>query len=310
MNPRGADAQKPDWRAVAGVNRHDLKYWRLRGYLPGADWPAPGIGHRLAFTARQLVILRLMNRLRCAGIKPQFHKPLIESGLTGAVRAWRSAGHSGAETMTGHRIKIADRFDVVRTQASAGGFHHAVRLVCGGCGAVHEIPMNTRKALPPDVIARKAQQAGWLVGKKREADRCPDCLNGGRKTVTEPNPPAAPAAAPMAEPPREPSRTDKRIIMNKLEDVYLDEKTGYAAGHTDAAVAKDLGVPRAWVSAIREEFFGPAVNERVHELKGEVDGLKDEMRALVAMANAVNQKLAEASDRMGRIERELAKAMG
>ncbi len=49
------------------------------------------------------------------------------------------------------------------------------------------------------------------------------------------------------EPPAELTRENRRIILAKLEEVYVDEKTGYSPGWTDAKLALDLGVPRAWV---------------------------------------------------------------
>ncbi|WP_181409841.1 hypothetical protein [Martelella alba] len=58
-----------------------------------------------------------------------------------------------------------------------------------------------------------------------------------------------------ADPPPVMKRDDRRIIAAKLDDVYSTD--AYVEPWTDAAVAKDLGVPRAWVSEVREAFFGP-----------------------------------------------------
>lgn len=62
-------------------------------------------------------------------------------------------------------------------------------------------------------------------------------------------------AAVKTEQPREMSRDDRRIIFAKIDEVYVGN--GYSAPWTDAGIAKDLGVPRAWVAQVREEMFGP-----------------------------------------------------
>ncbi|SOC48417.1 hypothetical protein SAMN05892877_1631, partial [Rhizobium subbaraonis] len=48
---------------------------------------------------------------------------------------------------------------------------------------------------------------------------------------------------------------DRRLINMKLAEVYADG--GYVTPWTDQRVADDLGVPRAWVTEIREGFYGP-----------------------------------------------------
>lgn len=65
-------------------------------------------------------------------------------------------------------------------------------------------------------------------------------------------------------------RDDRRIIFAKLNELYIDEHKGYCEGWTDQRVAEDLGVPRAWVEALREENFGPVksnteTSEFLHE---------------------------------------------
>ena len=62
-----------------------------------------------------------------------------------------------------------------------------------------------------------------------------------------------------ADPPRQMTRGDRQVIWNKLQDVYPKEDKGYMGEWTDGRVAKDLGVPRAWVTEIRAQNFGPEV---------------------------------------------------
>lgn len=76
------------------------------------------------------------------------------------------------------------------------------------------------------------------------------------KNVPPPQPVVLLAPVAKADPPREPTKDERRLIFGKLDQVYLDEKRGYEKGWSDARVAEDLGVPRAWVEAIRAMNFG------------------------------------------------------
>ena len=59
------------------------------------------------------------------------------------------------------------------------------------------------------------------------------------------------------------TRDERRIIFEKINEIYVGEKVGYSDSWDDEKVAKDLGVPRAWVSAIREDMIWPR-RERSH----------------------------------------------
>ncbi|WP_132314109.1 hypothetical protein [Martelella mediterranea] len=67
---------------------------------------------------------------------------------------------------------------------------------------------------------------------------------------------ASPVATKQAESPREMQREDRRIVAEKIADVYDDH--AYIAPWTDDLVARDLGVPCAWVAEVRDFMFGPA----------------------------------------------------
>ncbi|WP_156373882.1 hypothetical protein [Rhizobium sp. Leaf386] len=62
---------------------------------------------------------------------------------------------------------------------------------------------------------------------------------------------------PKAEPPKEMTRADRRIVNEKIADVYDDGAERYSLGWTDKRVADDLGVPIAWVREERDRYFGP-----------------------------------------------------
>lgn len=127
----------------------------------------------------------------------------------------------------------------------------AAKIECCKCGSVAYYARHG--SVNDDDHFRKK---GWQVGRGPANDICPNCFN--------PKPEKKPElkvvsmqAAPKAEPPREMSREERRIITDKLDDVYDDKAGRYKAPWTDTAVSKDLGVPRAWVSEVREQFFGP-----------------------------------------------------
>lgn len=118
-----------------------------------------------------------------------------------------------------------------------------------------------------------------------------------------------------AEAPREMGRDERRIITDKLDDVYDDKAGRYKAPWTDAAVSRDLGVPRSWVSDVREQFFGPeGSNEEFDTFMqdaapviADMKNLFSSLHGLVERVKAVEPKIAEL-ERVGRkIERELGR---
>lgn len=116
-----------------------------------------------------------------------------------------------------------------------------------------------------------------------------------------------------AEPPRAMTRDERRLIWAKLEEVYLDERSGFTAGWTDERVAVDLGVPRAWISTIREENFGPDHSVEVekalstaNELAVAIADLDRDMAALKARG----QEIAKKAELIGRALKRIDGARG
>jgi len=172
-------------------------------------------------------------------------------------------------------------------RADHGPRQSACEITCSVCGETDHVIIRGDKRLPPDVVAKKFQQAGWTVGHGPAGDRCPACAARAPK----PKPQLAivkqepPMAAPKAEPPREMTRDDRRLIFAKLEETYLDEATGYAPGWSDAKLADDLGVARAWVERIRDENFGP------HGEPAEHREILDRIAAVTAAVDALERKI-------------------
>ncbi len=137
----------------------------------------------------------------------------------------------------------------------------AMQITCACCGGVayfpHQTGMNRK---PPIAAIQHFQNKGWVIGSNPRKDFCPlhasPSKRKGQKAMAD-------TAATIADKPREMSREDRRIINDKLDEVYA--KDAYKSPWTDAAVAKDLGVPRDWVAQVREQFFGPAGSNPLYD---------------------------------------------
>lgn len=197
-----------------------------------------------------------------------------------------------------------------------GQLKSAIRLTCR-CGVSHAISVSKTGGLPPEFVEKKFRQLGWVVGTNENRDTCPGCANKTKqkelpalKIVASSEP--APTAAP-----REMSRDDRRIIFEKLNEVYLDEKRGYDGGWSDHRVATDLGVPRKWVETLRVEMFGDnAGNEDTQAFLTEAQSLLAEARNMLLEAREHRKKIEDlisamppavainqVSDKLGRLER-------
>ena len=107
-----------------------------------------------------------------------------------------------------------------------------------------------------------------------------------------------------AEPPREMSKDDRRIIFAKIDEVYVGEEKGYDAGWSDDRVAKDLGVPRAWVTSLREDFFGPAANMgALEEIIRQIDEKMKELQQVAAQAERLRERIDALREAVAGIER-------
>ena len=103
--------------------------------------------------------------------------------------------------------------------------------------------------------------------------------------------------------PPELTKENRRAILAKLEDVYVDETTGYSAGWTDAKVAADLGVPRAWVTTLRSENFGPEGNEEIKIALAEAKELMAAINKAMCAFGEQNRIIDEFERRAEKIER-------
>ena len=133
-----------------------------------------------------------------------------------------------------------------------GNRYSAMRIECCKCESKAYFVQSGNKRLPPIAAEQYFRNHGWRVGNGPRADICPECIKKAKPALK-----VEPMVETKANAPREMGRDDRRIITDKLDEIY-DEKIGrYISPWTDAAVSRDLGVPRAWVAEVREQFFGP-----------------------------------------------------
>jgi hypothetical protein len=192
------------------------------------------------------------------------------------------------------RSKLARSF-TERSEKHGSNYRVVAAVTCRECGIEDVIGIKAAAALmPPIAIAKKFAQRGWDIGQNEHWDTCPKCIAKKKeKPALKIVPKIEQVVDTMmkAEPPRTMSREDRRIVFEKLNGVYLDEKRGYDTGWSDHKVAIDLGVPRAWVEQVREEMFGPVnSNPEIQEFLEGVKALKA-IRDQVARIDAISAEI-------------------
>ena len=218
---------------------------------------------------------------------------------------------------------------VVRPDGGSTATYYEVR--CRRCRAAFSYRARVFKGAPPSLeeeVMGAAHKAGWRTWDGPRKCLCPGCLadvtaariaeNRKRSAKTMVNKSATspalagiaafaervgaapvPVAAPVAEAPRQPGFEERRIILAKLNEVYLNERDGYAEGWSDRKVGTDLGVPWAWVAELREANFGPARDSE------DWRALKADCEALSLKAHEVASKAAKCEGEWQILRREL-----
>jgi hypothetical protein len=161
--------------------------------------------------------------------------------------------------------KYAGRVFDLATLLIEGKPRRAMRVYCYRCGKPGTCVANAMAygAGSEDrehrMAARKFTNMGWEVDLIRGKHFCPDCQTSPQvreQPMKKEDVQEATIVPMVASAGRKMEPADRRVIYEKMNEVYLDDK-GYAPPWTDETLAKDLGVPRAWVMQIREEMFGP-----------------------------------------------------
>jgi len=190
------------------------------------------------------------------------------------------------------------------------GAPHA-KCVCDECGATQEVACAYVKLrnksggkVPNESQARaKMIKLGWSFSKGKLL--CPNCQ-------TKKEEPMRQVAKPI--PIRQPTKSEKRQIMQMLEECYDTDSECYQQGDTDDTIADVLNVMPAWVVELREEFFGPnGGNEDMAATLLELQNWKKEAQLLIKVHTSAVEKLMgvvdQADDFTNRLER-IQKAVG
>jgi hypothetical protein len=175
-------------------------------------------------------------------------------------------------------------------------------LVCSEplCGAELDITDNGERPLPDDVARRKFSQKGWRIGRDREHDLCPTCVANERQSRRKPreevvkidpdkNIPLTERAVRIAggslpenPPPRQMDTDERRIIFGKIDENWAGKEEGYRTPWTDQAIARELGIPLAWVVEVRSQFFGEVRdNQEVREILARIESASFDARKLI-----------------------------
>lgn len=208
---------------------------------------------------------------------------------------------------------MQEKFKLTRTWDEREKKHHTyINVVCSECGKLDSLSVNSAAGLPPEMVVKKMQQRGWVMGQRRQHDVCPDCIikRVSEKKVTNiadhPKKNAEPVStAPVMAPVPPPiapstSRENKRLVILALEERYLDAQRGYDAGWSDERIAKDLSVPRKLVADIREEFYGPELDVEVAKLRTEVHELDAKLSTLQTVLSDLRAKHNDLKERLSK----------
>ncbi|MER8619193.1 hypothetical protein NKG99_20540 [Mesorhizobium sp. M1409] len=183
----------------------------------------------------------------------------------------------------------------------------ALRITCSNCPQTTLFVQRGSIRKPPTAAEQFFRNHGWRVGSRQSGDLCPRCIEAEirRKNLKLVEKEEMSEPALKADPPRTMTREDRRIINDKLDTVYSNDC--YENPWTDAKVARDLGVPQAWVAEVRDQFFGPeGSNPEIEAFLGQVEPLMAEAKKYTADAS---QQLVKSEETL-RAAQTLVRAVG
>lgn len=143
----------------------------------------------------------------------------------------------GSGTQGPHGFNLSSKWDPETRKARRG-----YRINCCECTRDDFIaPNNAAGTLPPDMLVKKFQEKGWLLGPSRNRDLCPSCQEAIRKDREKReelrkalHADAEKRLAAMPKPPRKAAdfETDDRrvlVLMDRANDIYVNQKRDEAA---------------------------------------------------------------------------------
>lgn len=199
---------------------------------------------------------------------------------------------------------------------TGGSRQWAARIECCECSRVAHYTSNSTKHKPPVAVEQYFRKNGWQVGAGPRADKCPKCVEAKHINRQKEMPMAETKEQNVVQMPRAMSREDRKLIFDEINGCYDKEAGRYMDGWHDEKVAKTLGkhVPRAWVSEIREDFFGPSgTNDGFEEFMKRLKDVEAEairVKSMAAQVNEMEKKLDASFADLMRFANEVRRASG
>jgi hypothetical protein len=199
-----------------------------------------------------------------------------------------------------------------------GQTKRGIQAKCGfsSCDRTETIMVNTMRRtgtgdedLIEKSIAQKFEKTGWKIGKNPTQNRCPACFtaikaaNKRKAQEVKPEPTTSPMQ--VQPPPRNMTRDERYLITKKIDEFYVNDKVGYMTGWNDKKIAEDLGVPVGFVASVREDTFGPNIDEYSTQVMEEAKGILDEIKAIRLQVEEMIKPLKVLVEQADRIEKKL-----
>lgn len=118
----------------------------------------------------------------------------------------------------------------------------------------------------------------------------------------------APEGAKVVVSLKEVDKTAKRLIDERLDEVYDAAKGGYLKGYTDAKLAEEMNVNRAWVAAVRDFGHGPEttaadISEELKAFDAKMDEWREAKKVVDASIEALTRLDNQVNDRLASFEK-------
>jgi hypothetical protein len=211
--------------------------------------------------------------------------------------------------------------DFCSIQMDNGHFKRGASLACSHCSKKEETIINTVKGpveseVEERIIIHKFKKLGWVIGKTKSQHLCGTCflskkeiiiMKDDKSTVIPmQSTTALQSTLTSKTAPRAMTRDERYLITMKINEHWLGEQVGYEMGWSDERIATDLGTPRAFVSTVRDETFGPDINEKDSKVINEAQGLLNEIREFSKITQPIVQRLTDLAGRVKSVEEQLS----
>ncbi len=172
-------------------------------------------------------------------------------------------------------------YEVIREKVG-DGYRTGYRATCAQTGA-HEV-VYSPKALPPEAVLGMFKKRGWRVHERRAEGWISPQGQVAKESV---DPMSEIAKLPVQAGPPDPDPRLLREIMLALGDAFDPDTGKWAAGKSDAAVAKEVDCAVGVVTKIRRRYFGEeAIPPELAAIKNDLDAAKGMIRELSARVDA------------------------